>query len=214
MTKRSVRSILRRGCTADLVEINLLRSHADEGLGSLGPRSIFDRLQEGSCIVKARGPQIFGYVIWYKHRRSIPANLPIHQLCVDALHRRKHIATQLINQLKQESFNEGYQALSAWCRCTLPANIFFRNLGFIPWATHPGGGKRKTPMIWWRLTHDAVQWDEGTAPQIPTRAGYLSAARKRIRNTTVAERYALLSCPANEWSDTARKLLTAPANLD
>lgn len=214
MTKRSVRSILRRGCTADLAEINLLRAHADEGLGSLGPRSIFDRLQEGSCIVQARGPSILGYVIWYKHRRSIPTNCPIHQLCVDAKHRRQHIATRLITKLKQESFNEGYEALSAWCRCTLPANIFFRNLGFIPWATHPGGGKRNTPMIWWRLARMPTSWSLGSSPQIPTRAGYLSAARKRIRHTTVDERRALLFCPANEWTDTARKLLTAPANLD
>ncbi len=94
----------------------------------------------------AEGGDLCGFTTFYdgrngKRPRIEPATIRIYQIAVQDDARRVFHGTGMISRLIYHAQTNGFTRLGLWCATDLPANMFWRALGFTQDKTRVGGDK-------------------------------------------------------------------------
>ncbi len=136
---------------------HLLSLHRDE-LGFLSTLALHEYWQRGQILLQHENGQPCGYVLWYDGRNGNrplrrPADLAIHHACIQYDARRITHGTELVRWIVQHARASGFSRINAWVADDIPANAFWKAIGFQHVATRLGGEKRKrVHNLWARST--------------------------------------------------------------
>lgn len=123
---------------------------ADSNRDALGfvPRQKFDEaVKQKRGLVALIDNQVVGFVI-YRHRK-IDQQTTLSEICIDRSYRGKHIGEQLVKTLIQECVEKSRNFIQLKCPTDLPANTFYKRLGFELSAIETG---KKRPLNVWRFS--------------------------------------------------------------
>ena len=131
------------------------RKHSDE-LGFLTRQAIEQYAARGQLILSHENADPASYAIFFTGRngnrpRLDPYTLRIHQICTQYDARRITHATQLVTRVVDVANARGFHAIRAWVADDIPANQFWKAIGFEIVATRRGGRRRKRTHNLWLL---------------------------------------------------------------
>jgi N-acetylglutamate synthase-like GNAT family acetyltransferase len=119
--------ILRKANTADLDAIKRIADDNRQALGFIRRSALDSSVQNGWLIVAEDAGQIIGFVN-YRHRQDRQTTL--YEICVAEPKRRCGVGIALVKALSKESGALGKDRIRLKAPSDLPANIFYRNIGF------------------------------------------------------------------------------------
>lgn len=131
------------------------RKHREE-LGFLPRLAITEYADRGQIIPALENGELAAYVLFYDGRNGNrpvrhPNTLHIHQICTQYDARRLQNATHLINRLLDRAIENRFTEITAWVATDIPANQFWRDVGFTHIASRLGGEKRNRIHNLWRM---------------------------------------------------------------
>lgn len=97
-----------------------------------------------------------GYLLWYDGRngnrpRRDPWHLHIHQAAISYDVQRRQHGTALVKWLLRRASRNAFRTIGCWVASDIPANAFWRDLGFEHIATRIGGRRRnRLHNLWMR----------------------------------------------------------------
>lgn len=103
-------------------------------------RQILVAIEAGNCI---------GYLLW--RFRTSQMDVAIVHVCVDKGHRRRGVATALVDRLKQMS--KEHRGISVRCRRDYKASKLWEHLGFLPLAELRGRSQVGSVLTLWWFDH-------------------------------------------------------------
>ena len=134
-----------------------------DALGFLPREAIATYTQHGQIIPATENGQLVSYCVFFDGQpgtrpRRDPYTVRIYQLCTDYDARRLQHATQLVNRLYDHATANRFERIRLWCADDLPANVFWRTLGFEFKGTRLGGAKRDRQHNLWILPLPPKLW--------------------------------------------------------
>lgn len=129
--------------------IDSVKSLADANRDSLGfvPRKKIEEIvDQQRCIVALQNNEVIGFLI-FRHRK-IDLQTTLSDICVQTIHRCKHVGTMLIDELIHDCQQRHREFIQLKCPVDLPANGFYSRLGFDLYTTEDG---KKRQLNVWRL---------------------------------------------------------------
>lgn len=112
-------------------------------VGFLPTVALHEYEQRGQLWMARQNGAPCGYLAWGSFRGQRPVRDPytvkIIQACIDYEAQRSTHGTNLVTQLEALATLAGIETLSCWCADDLPANRFWRNMGFRHVADRTGG---------------------------------------------------------------------------
>lgn len=178
---------VRLATAADLRAVLSLHKLEREALGHLPSPAIQQRLQAHDISVAVDGLTVVGYLLTYSPRRPGKTQDHVHHVCVAPDWRRRGVATQLLQAAVVKARQKDRAWILAWCRASLPANLFWLACNAIPTHIRPGGDKRGVPIVLWQIPIAPPVRPANLLPVEPHRAGARSANRSDIRHINARE---------------------------
>lgn len=135
--------------TADAEMIEHVKMLADAHRHVFGfiPRAAFvDAMSERALLVALLDGRVVGFLRFHHRRRDTQTTL--YDICVDQAYRQCGIGRLLIETLYEVCRAMGHNCVTLRCSTDLPANGFYRRLGFI--SVRSVVGKRRALTIWRR----------------------------------------------------------------
>ena len=129
------------------------KRHSDE-LGFLPRQSIEQYAARGQLIISHENEDPASYAIYFTGRngnrpRVDPYTLRIHQICTQYDARRITHATRLINRIMDVGYAQQFHSIRAWVADDIPANDFWKAVGFTIVGTRKGGRRRNRRHNLW-----------------------------------------------------------------
>jgi ribosomal protein S18 acetylase RimI-like enzyme len=150
-----------------MTELRLIRSEdipavkklADANRTSVGfvtAAKFHEAVQQRRAIVAVDNEQVIGFVL-YRHRK-IDRQTTLSEICVHENCRCQHIGSKLVAALIQDCEQKARSFIQLKCPTELPANEFYRRLGFMLHAIEAG---KKRPLNVWRFVISQMAEGEG-----------------------------------------------------
>jgi ribosomal protein S18 acetylase RimI-like enzyme len=130
-----------------VADVSAIKAVADVNRGELGfnPRKKFEEVaSQRRGFVAFEDEVILGFVI-FRHRK-IDRQTTLSEICIQKAYRRQHIGKQLVAALVKESTQMSREFIQLKCPVDLPANQFYRCLGFILYNVETG--KKRDLNVW------------------------------------------------------------------
>ncbi len=115
-----------------------------DAIGFITRQKFEETAKEQRGFVALENDQVVGFVL-YRHRKR-DQQTTLSEICVHKDYRRRHIGEQLVNALIEDCLNKSRHFIQLKCPTDLPANAFYRQLGFELVATEKG--KKRSLNIW------------------------------------------------------------------
>jgi ribosomal protein S18 acetylase RimI-like enzyme len=131
----------------DIQTAKLLADKSRDELGFITRQKFEEAVEQQRGCVALENTQVVGFVL-YRHRK-LDYQTTLSEICVHKDYRRRHIGEQLVNALIEDCLNKSRHFIQLKCPTDLPANAFYRQLGFELVATEKG---KKRSLNIWRLT--------------------------------------------------------------
>lgn len=133
--------------------VHLQRECTNE-LGFLTRQALNEYNQRGQIVPAIENGEPCGYMAFYDGRngnrpRNDPNTIRIYQIAVQHDARRIYHATGLVSRLLYHAQANRFTAISLRCATDLPANKFWRALGFMRTETTVGGNGRGRLIDHW-----------------------------------------------------------------
>jgi GNAT superfamily N-acetyltransferase len=124
----------------------LQRKHTDE-LGFLPTVALREYAERGQIIPASENDEPIGYVLYFDGRAGKPPakhpdRVKLHQVCIQYDARGIYHGTQLVREVERRARTHGFSTVTAWVASDLPANQFWRAIGYELNDTRPGGKRR------------------------------------------------------------------------
>ena len=140
MTKRIIIRVARQ---RDLNSINALANTHRRELGFVRKVTLAASIRRQEILAAENDYQVVGFV-HYHHRRDKQTTL--YNIVVLSDSRHRGVGKRLINALVKESRSLDKRWIVLKCPSELPANKFYRHIGFQRWRKEPG--KRRVLIVW------------------------------------------------------------------
>lgn len=138
---------IRRIEPRDVTDVKALADTCREELG-FNPRKKFEEVaSEQRGLVAFDSLVIAGFVI-FRHRKA-DLQTTLSEICVRETYRHRHIGTDLVTALINLCSQMSREFIQLKCPVELPANEFYRHIGFHLYTTEAG---KKRSLNVWRLT--------------------------------------------------------------
>jgi N-acetylglutamate synthase-like GNAT family acetyltransferase len=131
---------------ARVEDLDAIKALADANKASLGfvLRPVLAAgIQRDWLLVAERAGQVIGFV---HHRHRQDSQTTLYEICVDEASRRNGVGRSLVQALTAESRSLGKIRVCLKAPADLPANEFYRQLGFA--LTDVQQGKRRQLNVW------------------------------------------------------------------
>ena len=115
----------------------LARRHYEQ-IGFLPEPRLRAYWQAGQLWLDQENDEPCGFLVW---GNGYPV-LRVYQVCIQYDAQRRLHASRLVGRLIRKAESEGYDAISCWVADDIPANDFWRAMGFRQVGTRAGGAKR------------------------------------------------------------------------
>lgn len=124
--------------------VGLSRKHFDE-IGFV-PRPRLEQYHDrGQLWIANEGKDPCGFLVW---GNGWPV-LRVYQACIQYDAQRRLHGAALVGRLINKAEAEGYEQISCWVANDIPANDFWKTMGFHMMATRYGGKKRRRQHNAW-----------------------------------------------------------------
>lgn len=137
--------------TEDLKYVKSLADNNREALGFNTQQKFKEVIEQGRGFVALENKKVVGFVI-YRHRK-IDTQTTLSEICVAQDYRGHSIGTKLVKTLIQDALQKSRSCIQLKCPVNLPANEFYRKLGFKLIAIE--NGKRRQLNVWQLLISSA-----------------------------------------------------------
>lgn len=137
------RTIIRTANRRDLNAVNAMANSHRRELGFVRKVTLTASIDQNEILVAENNDQIVGFV-HYHHRRD--EQTTIYNIVISSQKRLHGIGKRLITALVRESRSLNKQWIVLKCPSELPANRFYRHIGFRRWQKEPG--KRRALIVW------------------------------------------------------------------
>jgi ribosomal protein S18 acetylase RimI-like enzyme len=131
----------------DIQGAKILADVSRDAVGFITRQKFEEVAKQQRGFVALENSQVVGFVL-YRHRK-LDQQTTLSEICVHEDYRGQHIGKQLVNALVQECRKKSRQFIQLKCPTDLPANVFYRQLGFELSATEKG---KKRSLNIWRLS--------------------------------------------------------------
>jgi ribosomal protein S18 acetylase RimI-like enzyme len=131
----------------DIQGAKILADVSRDAVGFITRQKFEEVAKQQRGFVALENSQVVGFVL-YRHRK-LDQQTTLSEICVHKDYRGQHIGKQLVNALVQECRKKSRQFIQLKCPTDLPANVFYRQLGFELSATEKG---KKRSLNIWRLS--------------------------------------------------------------
>lgn len=131
----------------DIQAAKLLADASRDAVGFITRQKFEEAAKQRRGFVALEDDQVIGFVL-YRHRK-LDTQTTLSEICVHKDYRGQHIGKRLVNALVQECTKKSRHFIQLKCPTDLPANVFYRQLGFELSATEKG---KKRSLNIWRLT--------------------------------------------------------------
>lgn len=136
--------LIRKADSADLDAIKQLADKNRATLGFVLRPALAAGIEQGWVMVAEKiSGELVGFV-HFRHRRNQQTTL--YEICIAEEHRTKGVGRQLVNALVIEATALGKACIQLRAPVDIPANAFYRTIGFVLDRTEPG---RKRPVNVW-----------------------------------------------------------------
>jgi N-acetylglutamate synthase-like GNAT family acetyltransferase len=135
--------VIRKATQADLDEIKALADAHKQELGFVLRPILARSIEQGELIVTENSSGLVGFV-QYHHRRDEQTTL--HNIVIKPEYRDYGIGRQLIQALENEARSNNKRLISLKCPEGLPANNFYRQVGYQQVRIETGKSRRL--LIW------------------------------------------------------------------
>jgi len=134
---------------------NLEWANADL-VGYLRKPALEKYANRGQIIPAFENDDLCGYVVFNdtpgpRLRKERPATCTIYQACIQYDARRILHGTELVLEVIRRAARQGLHNVDCHVTDTIPANDFWKALGFHLTGTRPGGRRRKRTLNHWEL---------------------------------------------------------------
>ena len=134
---------VRKARVEDLDAVKALADANKSSLGFVLRPALAAGIQGDWLLVAERAGQVIGFV-HYRHRQDSQTTL--YEICVDEASRRSGVGRSLVQALTIESQALGKACIRLKAPTSLPANDFYRCLGFV--LTDVQQGRRRQLNVW------------------------------------------------------------------
>lgn len=118
--------------------LDLGRRHYEE-IGFIPKPRLEQYARQGQLWTEHENGELCGYLVW---GNGWPV-LRVYQVCIQYDAQRRLHGARLIGRLIQKAEREGYSRISCWVADDIPANDFWRSMGFVLSGERDGGAARK-----------------------------------------------------------------------
>lgn len=125
--------------------VALARKHYEQ-IGFLPEPKLLAYANSGQLWIEHENGEPCGFLVW---GNGWPV-LRVYQVCIQYDAQRLHHGLNLVGRLIRKAEQEGYSAISCWVADDIPANDFWRAVGFVCVGKRKGGAKRERKHISWR----------------------------------------------------------------
>lgn len=143
MTSGSVEVFFRKATEQDLDAIKQLADVHRQELGFVRRPTLLEAIRRGEVALTQNHQGIVGFV-HYHHRRDLQTTL--YDIVVAPSYRLAGVGKALVDYLVTEARSLGKEVIILKCPVELPANQFYKNLGFTRKSEE--AGKRRSLNIW------------------------------------------------------------------
>jgi len=134
---------VRKACAEDLDAVKALADANKSALGFVLRPALAAGIQRGWLLVAEQAGQVIGF-IHYRHRQD--SRTTLHEICVDETWRGNGVGRLLVQALAAESEALGKLCIRLKSPADLPANEFYRQMGFTLVGVEQG--KRRRLNVW------------------------------------------------------------------
>jgi ribosomal protein S18 acetylase RimI-like enzyme len=134
---------VRKACAEDLDSIKALADANKSSLGFVLRPALAAGIQRGWLLVAEHAGHVIGF-LHYRHRQDSQTTL--YEICVDKAWRGNGVGRSLVQALAAESEAMGKVRIRLKAPTDLPANVFYRQVGFILAGVE--WGKRRQLNVW------------------------------------------------------------------
>jgi len=125
-------------------QAKLLADQNRFSLGFIPKKKLEEIIEQRRGMVAIEENRVIGFVI-YRHRKT-DLQTTLSEICVQGNYRNQSIGKQLIDSLIQDCIDRSREYIQLKCPIDLPANDFYKELGFKLFATEVG--KRRKINVW------------------------------------------------------------------
>lgn len=123
-----------------------LQKSCYQAVGFLPRQALSEYIERGQIIPASEGGEPCGFMTFFdgrngKRPKNDPHTIRIYQIAIQDDARRIYHGTGLISRLLYHAALNDFTRLGLWCATDLPANAFWRALGFTQDKTRIGGNK-------------------------------------------------------------------------
>lgn len=131
----------------------LQRKHSDE-LGFLPRQSLEEYWSRGQINPAYENGDLCGFLLYYDGRngnrpRARPDVIALHQACIQYDAQRVKHGTKLVTDLIDHAQRHRFRTIECRVRDDIPANVFWRAMGFVDHGRVLGGRRRDRRVIRW-----------------------------------------------------------------
>jgi len=134
---------VRKACAEDLDAVKALADANKSALGFVLRPALAAGIQRGWLLVAEQVGQVIGFV-HYRHRQD--AQTTLYEICVGEAQRGNSVGRALVQALAAESEALGKLCIRLKAPADLPANEFYRQMGFTLVSVEQG--KRRQLNVW------------------------------------------------------------------
>lgn len=128
----------------DLHAVKVLADASRDAVGFVTRQKFEEAVKQKRGFVALENSQVVGFVL-YRHRK-LDQQTTLSEICVHQDYRGRHIGEQLVNALVQECIKKSRHFIQLKCPTDLPANKFYKQLGFELATTEKG--KKRSLNVW------------------------------------------------------------------
>jgi ribosomal protein S18 acetylase RimI-like enzyme len=140
---------------AQLKDVSLIKGIASankDALGFIVTAKILDAIQAGRVIIATGDKDIIGFLI-FRHRK-FDRQTTISEICVCEKFRCCGFGRSMVEALFRQCIDLGREFILLKCPENLPANGFYRHIGFDLLRTEPG--KKRRLNVWIKYINKGV----------------------------------------------------------
>jgi ribosomal protein S18 acetylase RimI-like enzyme len=142
--------------TEDIPHAKALADANRLSVGFMTKGKFDEAVQQKRGIIAIENEALVGFVL-YRHRK-IDQQTTLSEICVKSDYRGQNVGKQLVDALIQDCKTNHHTFIQLKCPVDLPANEFYRRIGFQLYATEAG---KKRPLNIWRFTVSCPNKGEG-----------------------------------------------------
>jgi ribosomal protein S18 acetylase RimI-like enzyme len=146
--------LIRTLISSDIYGIKKLADQNRDALGFLPLAKIIEVERDNRALVASKNNTIIGFVL-FRHRK-IDLQTTLSDICISEDYRNQGIGRMLVNALLIDCGNKLRDFIQLKCPIDLPANMFYKKLGFTLYAIENG---KKRQLKVWRLFVSSLKGD-------------------------------------------------------